>query len=82
MIRRLRALLKKGDLEFAPLDLNEVVREVARLVRSDAIIRDVSMSLELAADLPTRARRPGPAAAGGAEPGAQWPGGHARARRG
>ena len=52
MIRRLRALLKKGDLEHVALDLNELVSEVARLVRSDAIIRNVSMSLELAADLP------------------------------
>ena len=52
VIRRLRALVKKGDLEFVPLDLNELIREVARLMRSDAISRGVSLSLELAADLP------------------------------
>jgi two-component system sensor kinase FixL len=52
VISRLRALLKKGDLERASLDLNETVSEVARLVRHDAIIRNVSMQLELAADLP------------------------------
>ena len=53
VIRRLRALVKKGDLEFVPLDLNEIVGEVAWLMRSDAILRNVSLSLELAADLPT-----------------------------
>ncbi len=52
VIRRLRRLLKKGDLEYVPLDLNELVGEVALLVRSDAIVRNVSMSLELAAGLP------------------------------
>ena len=52
VISRLRALLKKGDLDRASLDLNETVSEVARLVRHDAIIRNVSMQLDLAADLP------------------------------
>lgn len=52
VIGRLRFLLKKGALEHVPLDLNEVVREVARLVRNDAIIRNVSMSLELGSGLP------------------------------
>ncbi|MDO8479821.1 MAG: ATP-binding protein [Candidatus Rokubacteria bacterium] len=53
VIGRLRALVKKGDPEFVPLDLNELIREVARLMRSDAIRRGMSLSLELAADLPT-----------------------------
>ena len=53
MIHRLRVLLKKGDPEFVPLDLNDIVGEVAWLVRSDAIIRNVPISLELAADLPS-----------------------------
>jgi signal transduction histidine kinase len=52
MIHRLRGLIKKGDLEFAPLDLNEIVGEVAWLVRSDAILRNVSLRLEFADDLP------------------------------
>jgi two-component system sensor kinase FixL len=52
VIHRLHTLLKKGDLEFASLDVNEVVSEVAWLVRSDATVRGVSMSLELGADLP------------------------------
>ena len=52
VIRRLRLLLKKGDLEYVSLDLNEVVTEVARLVMSDAAIRNVSMRLEPAPSLP------------------------------
>jgi two-component system, LuxR family, sensor kinase FixL len=52
VIRRLRLLLKKGDLEYVSLDLNEVVTEVARLVMSDAAIRNVPMRLETAAGLP------------------------------
>jgi signal transduction histidine kinase len=52
VIHRLRALIKKGDLEYVTLDLNQVVREVAWLVRSDVALRNVSMSLELAPHLP------------------------------
>jgi signal transduction histidine kinase len=52
VIQRLRVLLKKGDPGFVPLDVNEIVGEVAWLMRNDAMIRNVSMSVELAADLP------------------------------
>ena len=52
VIHRLRGLLKKGDLEPSTLDLNELVSEVARLVNSDMIARDVLLRLELAPDLP------------------------------
>jgi two-component system sensor kinase FixL len=55
VIGRLRALVKKGDFEQVSLDLNEVVREVAWLMRNDTVIRNVSMSLEVAAD-PLRVR--------------------------
>ena len=52
VINGLRALIKKGEPEFIPLDLNVIVGEVTWLLRSDAITRHVSMSLELAPDLP------------------------------
>jgi PAS domain S-box-containing protein len=52
IIQRLRTLLRKGELEFRDLDVNELVREVARLVRSDATIKSVSVTLDLAPDLP------------------------------
>ena len=53
VIRRLRVLLKKGDLEFSPLAVNEIVEEVAGLVKGDAGIRQVSMRLELTPGLPS-----------------------------
>jgi signal transduction histidine kinase len=52
VISGLRALIKKGEPEFVSLDINEIVGEVAWLMRSDTIMRSVSMSLDLAADLP------------------------------
>jgi C4-dicarboxylate-specific signal transduction histidine kinase len=52
VIHRLRALLKKGDFERVLLDLNEIVSEVARLVRSDAVIRNVALTIDLAERLP------------------------------
>ena len=52
VIHRLRGLLKKADFEYVPLDLNDVLSEVARLVRNDAVIRNVSISLDLSPDVP------------------------------
>jgi two-component system sensor kinase FixL len=52
VIRRLRGFLKKGHLEFAALDIGDLVSQVARLVSSDAIIRNVAVRLELAPELP------------------------------
>jgi C4-dicarboxylate-specific signal transduction histidine kinase len=52
VIRRLRTLLKKGDIEHVPLDLNDVVTGVAQLVRNDMVVRNVPMRLDLAPDLP------------------------------
>jgi PAS domain S-box-containing protein len=52
IIQRLRTLLKKGELEFRELDVNELVLDVARLVGSNAIIKSISVTLDLASDLP------------------------------
>jgi PAS domain S-box-containing protein len=52
IIGRLRALLKKEQLELQPLDLNSLVIEVAGLVRSDTIIKNVSLTLDLTPDVP------------------------------
>jgi two-component system sensor kinase FixL len=52
VIHRLRGLLRKGDLEFASLDINEIASGVAWLMRNDLVTRNATMSLELAADLP------------------------------
>ncbi len=47
VIRRMRELLRKGALEREPLDVNAVVRDVVRLLSSDALIRKVSLELDL-----------------------------------
>jgi signal transduction histidine kinase/integral membrane sensor domain MASE1 len=47
VIRRLRELLRKGEPERVPLNLNALVREVARLVHSDALIRRTAVKLDL-----------------------------------
>jgi PAS domain S-box-containing protein len=52
VIRRLRALLKKGDLQKKPLDINSVVDDVVRLTRNDLMNREVVASTELTPNLP------------------------------
>jgi two-component system sensor kinase FixL len=52
VIRRLRLLLKKGEVLRQPLDVNEVVREVLKLMGSDLVNQQISVETELKADLP------------------------------
>ena len=52
VIRRLRLLLKKGELHQLPLDLSEVVQDVLRIMRSDLVNQGVTVGTELAPDLP------------------------------
>jgi PAS domain S-box-containing protein len=52
VIRRLRALLRKRELEIQPVDLNEVTAEVVLLVRAESRRRGVTVASEPAADLP------------------------------
>jgi PAS domain S-box-containing protein len=52
VIERLRTLLKKGDIVFEGLDLNEVAREVLDLTRSDFLARRISVTTRLAPMLP------------------------------
>ena len=52
VIRRLRLLLKKGEVRQQPLDLNDVVQEVLKLIRSDLVNHSVVAHTELATDLP------------------------------
>ncbi|HTS55515.1 MAG TPA: PAS domain S-box protein [Burkholderiales bacterium] len=47
VIDRLRSLVRKGKLEAQRLDLNGMVRDVVRLMRSEALIKDVTIILEL-----------------------------------
>jgi len=58
VIRRLRALVKRGEVQLQPLDLNDVVRETFRLVHSDLVTRNVALVSELDPDpLPVKADR-------------------------
>jgi two-component system, LuxR family, sensor kinase FixL len=52
VIQRMRALVKKEDLAFAPLDLAGVIGDVAALVHSDAIFHGMRIVLELDPGLP------------------------------
>ena len=51
MIHRLQALLKRGELQLQPLDVNEVVREVVDLVHTELIRREVLLHTVLAPEL-------------------------------
>ncbi len=52
VIRRLRLLLTKGEVNLQTLDLSEVILDVAKLVRNDLAHQGVTMSTDLAPDLP------------------------------
>jgi len=52
VIQRLRSLLRKDEARFLPLDVNQVVRDIAGLVHTDAILRNLAIDLDLAPALP------------------------------
>jgi len=52
VIRKIRALVKKGALEAAPLGIASVIKDVALLVHSDAIVRGIRVLVALTPDLP------------------------------
>jgi PAS domain S-box-containing protein len=51
VIQRLRGLLKRSEPERLALDLNEVIRDVVRLIHSEVVIKHVTVSLDLGSDL-------------------------------
>ncbi|MFM0334562.1 two-component system sensor histidine kinase NtrB [Paraburkholderia strydomiana] len=52
VIRKIRTLVKKGELEAAPLSIESVIEDVALLVHSDAVVRGIQVLLDIAPDLP------------------------------
>ncbi len=52
VIRRLRLLLRKNEVEHQPLDLNDVIQEVLKLVRNDLVNQGITTQVELAPVLP------------------------------
>jgi PAS domain S-box-containing protein len=52
VIRRLRALLRRGETPRQPIDVNEVTSEVLRLARSELIGHGVTVTVQLTPGLP------------------------------
>jgi two-component system, LuxR family, sensor kinase FixL len=52
ILRRIRALVKKGELERAPVSIAGVIGDVALLVHSDAIVRGIRVVLDVDPHLP------------------------------
>jgi len=52
VIRRVRALANKTDIEKVQLDVNDVIREVIALVQGELTSHEVSLRMELAPALP------------------------------
>jgi C4-dicarboxylate-specific signal transduction histidine kinase len=52
VIKHLRALLRKGEVELQPRDLNEVVADALRLVDGESRRRGIELETELSAVLP------------------------------
>ena len=67
MIRRMRALFKRHEVEVTCVDLNDVVRDAVALVHSEAVLRRVTLVLDLAEGLSPGPRGSDPGAAGPVE---------------
>jgi two-component system sensor kinase FixL len=52
VIQRLRVLLKKGETKYQSLDLNEIVKDVLRLIHSDLLTQNVNVTTKLEKALP------------------------------
>jgi two-component system sensor kinase FixL len=52
VIRRMRALLRKQELDRQPIEINSVVEDVLQVVSGDAALRKMAISAELSPGLP------------------------------
>ncbi len=52
VISRMRAFLRKSKMEFEPLSLNSIFRDIVMLVKGDATRRDIEIDLDLDPRLP------------------------------
>jgi signal transduction histidine kinase len=52
VIQRLRDLLRKGEFQRVQLDLNVLIRDMAKVLSSDALIRNVRLTLDLDPEIP------------------------------
>ena len=53
VIRRMRTLVKKEELEFAPINVASVIGDVVQLVHSDGVLRNIRVDIECQDNLPT-----------------------------
>ena len=81
VIDRMRALLRRQEVEMKPLDVPQMLDDVAALLRPDAAARHIALEIDVAAGPSAAARRPGAAAAGAAQPHPQRHGCHRRRGR-
>lgn len=47
VVNQIRTMMKRKELEMHPLNINEVIQEVVSLTRSDAVIRNIDVKLDL-----------------------------------
>lgn len=52
VIQRLRLLLKKGEVQHLPVNLNEVVEEVLKIVNSDLMNHNITVNIDVDHKLP------------------------------
>jgi PAS domain S-box-containing protein len=52
VIHRLRLLLKKGEVQHQPLDVNDEVKEALQLLRCDLLNHNIAVNIDLAPELP------------------------------
>jgi signal transduction histidine kinase len=52
VIRRIRAFLKKGDGQAAPLDINEAIQDAVMIARGELVKSRVALRLDLSTQLP------------------------------
>jgi two-component system sensor kinase FixL len=52
VIRRMRALLRKHELERQPIEINSLVEDVLQLVSGDAALRGIALTADLGPVLP------------------------------
>jgi signal transduction histidine kinase len=52
VIRRLHALFRRGETQFDPLDMNDVVHEVLAIVRGEMVMRSIEVTTHLGDGMP------------------------------